>query len=122
MRKRFVPIIIAVIVTMLTLWGHFEVKSTVSNAITQLNEIKIFAEQDNFSGAETAIKKLLCDFDAKQHLLELFIKRESISAVSVNLHGLKAYATKDTAQDLLSEIDKAIEQLNMLQHLFFSIL
>lgn len=121
MRKKFVPLIIVAIVTALTLWGHFEVKGTVNTAREQLDEIRSCAENEDYEGAEEEIKKLLRDFDAKQHMLELFVKRENVSAVSVNLHGLEAYANDETARDLMSEVDKASEQLSMLEHLFFSV-
>lgn len=60
-------------------------------------------------------------YETRQHLLEFFIRRETVTSASVSLHGLSAYANGETIQDLFSEIDKASEQIHAMEHLFFSI-
>ena len=87
----------------------------------QLSGIREAAGAQNYENAAHQIDALLEYYETRQHLLEFFIRRETVTSASVSLHGLSAYANGETTQDLFSEIDKASEQIHAMEHLFFSI-
>ena len=101
--------------------GHFAVHRITDNIEQQLTDIRTLANDGDYEAAETQIDKLLLYYESRQHLLEFFIKRETVTAAAINLHGLSAYANEDSLFDLCSETDKASEQIGAMEHLFFSV-
>lgn len=106
---------------LLCLFSHFSVCRTTASVRAQLSGIRAAAGAQEYRAAAQQAQQLLRYYDSRQHLLEVFLRRDTVSAVSVSLHGLPAYAQEETVRDLLSEIDKAEEQVRMLEHLFFSV-
>ena len=112
---------ILILVFGLTLSGHTTVRRITDNLEVQLGGVRESAQAKDFESASKKIDTLLAYFEKQQHKLEFFIKREKVAETAVNLHGLSAYTDEETVLDLCSEIDKVDEQIQMLEHLFFSI-
>ena len=112
---------ILILVFGLTLSGHTTVRRITDNLEAQLGGVRESAQKKDFESASKKIDTLLAYFEKQQHKLEFFIKREKVAETAVNLHGLSAYTDEETVLDLCSEIDKVDEQIQMLEHLFFSI-
>ena len=108
-------------IVLLALGSHIAVWRVTQNICGQLEELRASAESNNYPAALEQANALADYFASRQHLLEFFIKRETVAAASVSLHGLPAYVDEETRRDLFSEIDKAAEQVRMLEHLFFSV-
>ncbi|MEG0911632.1 MAG: DUF4363 family protein [Ruthenibacterium sp.] len=101
--------------------GHVAVRCVSDTALQKLTCIRSYAQVQNYKDAKLSIGSLCAYYQQQQHILELFIKRDSVANLTVNLAGLSAYATPDNASDLYNEIDKAVAQVNMMKHLFFSV-
>ncbi len=112
---------ILVLVFGLAVVGHTTVKRVTDNLEIQLSDIRQCAQNSDFEAASQKIDHLLKYFEKQQHKLEFFIRREKVAEASVSLHGLSAYTNEETVLDLCSEIDKVDEQIQMLEHLFFSV-
>ena len=84
-------------------------------------QARALAEAGAYKSSAQHLQALLEYYDSRQHFLELFLRRETVAAASVNLHGLPAYAKDETVRDLYSEIDKASEQIAAMEHLFSSV-
>ena len=115
-------VLILLLALVLALGSHLAVRHVTAEVEAQLLEVRALACADAYSDANLCLTRLLSYYESQQHLLELFIKRESVAALSVNLHGLHAYLSEDNLSDLCSEIDKAAQQTRMMHHLYFSIL
>ena len=100
--------------------SHFAVLRITQSVQEQLSQTRALAEARDYEGAQRSLRSLQAYYASRQHLLELF-RRETVAAVSVNLHGLPAYVNDETIRDLYTEIDKAIEQLRAMEHLFASV-
>ena len=103
---------------LLCLVSHWTVHTICEETQRQLDDIRAAADSGDFREANQRIDALLFYFSSQQHWLELLLKRETVASLSINLHGLHAYANADSAADLYTEIDKAIEQTSMMRHLF----
>lgn len=101
--------------------SHFAVLHTANCIHAQLTQLRAAAADGNYENAALQAKKLAAYYNNRQHLLEIFIRRDTVAAVSVSLNGLAAYAEEDTLYDLFSEVDKADAQVSAMEHLFFSI-
>ncbi len=101
--------------------SHFAVLRITQSVQEQLSQTRALAEARDYEGAQRSLRSLQAYYASRQHLLELFLRRETVAAVSVNLHGLPAYVNDETIRDLYTEIDKAIEQLRAMEHLFASV-
>lgn len=121
MRRIHLAWVILLLSALLCLSSHFAVLHITDSLHAQLAQIRTAAAAGNYSDAETQAKQLADYYDTRQHLLEMFLRRDTVAAASVSLNGLPAYAREDTVRDLLSEIDKADEQICAMEHLFFSI-
>ena len=119
-RLRAVWMILAVTFIM-TLFSHVRIQQITNDVCTGLVRMRETACQGNYEGASQQMDELLAYYDAQQHFLEFFIKRETVLSTCVNLHGLKAYIRADSLPDLCSETDKALEQARTLEHLFTAI-
>ena len=116
MRRIRIAIFILLLAAALSAASHFAVFRVTQSVQAQLSGIREAAGAQNYENAA-----LLEYYETRQHLLEFFIRRETVTSASVSLHGLSAYANGETIQDLFSEIDKASEQIHAMEHLFFSI-
>lgn len=99
-------------------WTVYHVLHTTQ---AHLEQVRTLANAQNYSAAAEEIDAALTYFEARQHTLECFIRRDTVAAVSVSLHGLSAYTQEDNAADLNTELNKAQAQLHMMEHLFFSV-
>lgn len=121
MRRIRIALFIFLLVAALSAASHLAVFRVTQSVQAQLSDIRAAADMQDYEGAAHKINDLLDYYKTRQHLLEFFIRRETVSSASVSLHGLSAYATEETLRDLFSEIDKASEQVHAMEHLFFSI-
>lgn len=101
--------------------AHIAVHTAVEHTMEELDQVHALAMAGDYENAFDAIVSLNENFDRRAHLFEFFIKRETVSGVAVNLHGLGAYTDEETVRDLASEVAKAREQVHMMEHLFLSI-
>lgn len=108
-------------VALLAVCGHFLVHWATHQTLEQLEAARAWAGAGQFDKAAAQVAELVEGFERHEHLLEFFLKRETVASVSVNLHGLAAYTNADSIYDLASELDKAAQQVRMLEHLFCSV-
>lgn len=121
MRRIKAAICIVLFILVIAAASHITVRRTTDTLQTHLSEIRVLAQDGDYTNAKQQTKEMLQYLKSHQHWLELFIKRETIAAITINLHGLSAYANEECVNDLMNEIDKASEQIAMTQHLFFSV-
>ncbi|MEG1548917.1 MAG: DUF4363 family protein [Ruthenibacterium sp.] len=121
MRRVTAAFALLAIIFCLSLCGHFAVRCVTDTALEKLCFIRSYVQVQNYKDAKLSIDNLAAYYQQQQHILELFIKRDVVANLTVNLNGLSAYATHDTVADLYNEIDKVTAQVAMMKHLFFSI-
>lgn len=121
MRRIRIAWLILSVTVLLCAASHFAVLHITQSAQQQLSQARALAEARDYEGALRRLHTLEEYYASRQHLLELFLRRETVAAIGVNLHGLPAYANEETIRDLYTEIDKAIEQLHATEHLFSSV-
>lgn len=121
MRRTRIAWSILLVLVLCAVSTHVAVHTAVERTMAELDAVSTLAEAGDFEKAAEAIDALNERFDRRAHLFEFFIKRETVSGVAVNLHGLAAYADEETVLDLSSEVAKAREQVHMMEHLFSSI-
>lgn len=109
---------ILAVMLLLTLSGRWWVHVSISQTLNDLNTLRAQAQAGNFTAANQSAQLLASNFDQRSHSLELFIKRENVSAIAVSLHGLAAYTNADNVWDLHSEINKVQTQLRLTEHIF----
>ncbi|MEG1367102.1 MAG: DUF4363 family protein, partial [Oscillospiraceae bacterium] len=101
--------------------GNYLVEDRINGFVAEMNAVQAAAKNGDFESSEQKAHSLAQNFENKKHLLELFIKRDYIANLDININGLYAYANEDTEKDLYNEIDKARAQMLSMQHLFFRI-
>lgn len=121
MRRIRIAWSILLVLVLCAVCTHIAVHTAVEYTMEELDMVSTLADAGDFEKAAAAIDAMNENFDRRAHLFEFFIKRETVSGVAVNLHGLAAYADEETALDLSSEVAKAREQVHMMEHLFSSI-
>jgi hypothetical protein len=121
MRRIQIAWAILACITLLAIGSHVIVWRVTHTTTAQLEQLRASAQMQNYSAARQQAEEVVRYFSGRQHLLEFFMRREAVAQAAIELHGLAAYANKENAPDLFSEIDKAQEQLRMLEHLFFSL-
>lgn len=121
MRRIRIAWVILALSALLCVISHITVLRITQSVGQQLSQARALAETGEYESAAQRLQALLEYYDSRQHFLELFLRRETVAAASVNLHGLPAYAKEETVRDLYSEIDKADEQIRAMEHLFSSV-
>ncbi len=121
MRRIRIAWAIIALSVLLCIGSHISVLRITQSVQEQLAQIRALAAAQEYEHAAQQIDALLQYYDSRQHWLELFLRRETVAAANVNLHGLSAYAKAETVRDLYSEIDKAAEQIEAMAHLFSSV-
>lgn len=121
MRRIRIAWAILALSVLLCVIGHITVLHITQSVQRQLLQARTLAEAEAYDSAAQHLQALQEYYDSRQHFLELFLRRETVAAAGVNLHGLPAYAQAETVRDLYSEIDKATEQIDAMEHLFSSI-
>lgn len=121
MRRIRIAWAILALSALLCVISHLTVLHITQSVGQQLLQARALAQAKEYESAAQQLQTLLEYYDSRQHFLELFLRRETVAAASVNLHGLPAYAKEETIRDLYSEIDKADEQIQAMEHLFSSV-
>ena len=122
MKRIWAALLILAFMAALSFAGHSCVHTVVNDAAASLETAKTLAQSGDFSAAQEELCRTEEQFGRGGHILELFLKREYVSNIRISLAGLHAYAYKESAPDLYSEIDKAIQQVRMMEHMYDSIL
>lgn len=120
MKRVHAAIFILVALLVVTLASSWLVKDTTETLLAALNLIEEQCTSGNYEAAQEGIGQLNEYYQKREHILALFIKRDYLGNISVCLGGLNAYIHKDNAQDLKSELGKARAQIEVVNHLFFS--
>lgn len=121
MRRIKIAFFIILITVSLAFFSHFAVTCITQEVCAQLDAIQTSAQQGEYATALLQADALSAYFSYHQHLLEFFIKRDTVAAIGINLRGLPAYINQETQQDLSTEIEKTKEQMQMLHHLFVDV-
>lgn len=116
-RVRAAWVIMAAVIA-LSLAGHIWVHRATERTILQLEDLAACARSGDYKKAGQKALKTAEDFDKCAHGLEMFMRREAVAEISVSLHGLSAYANRESLYDLCSEADKTIRQLRLLEHMY----
>lgn len=122
MKRKISSVVILGLIALLTIFSNYSIKKLTTNFSNQINNIIISAKNEDAEKASIQIKELKQSFKNKKHLLEFFIKRDYIANISVSINGFEAYVNKDTWRDLESEAAKTLEQIAVVEHLFFRII
>lgn len=121
MRRIRIAWLILLLSAAICVGSHFAVGHTLQTVHTQLAAIRSSAEAGAYGQAHAQALSLARYYDGRQHFLELLLRRDTVAAAGVSLHGLPAYTQEETVRDLYSEVDKADEQIRAMEHLFFSV-
>lgn len=122
MKRIWAALLILAVMAIFSFVGHSCVHNVTNRAADSLQTAKELALQGDFNAARAELKTASDEFGRDGHILELFLKREYVTNIRVNLAGLDAYAYEESAPDLYSEIDKAVQQVRMMEHMYDSIL
>lgn len=122
MKRIWMAFLILAMMGAVAFGSHSVVSHVASDVLKSLDDVRALAQQGDFASARRELTSAVSDFDRDGHILELFFKREYIANIRVSLAGLDAYANQESAPDLYSEIDKAAQQVRMMEHMYDSIL
>ena len=120
-RRVYAALLILLSTFSLTWFSHIQIHRITEYTCAGLSEIRQAASEKKYDLASQILDETLSYYKHNQHFLEFFIKRETVITTTVILQGLKAYINRTSIADLFSEIAKAQEQLQMMEHLFTAI-
>lgn len=72
--------------------------------------------------AAAALRQSLEQFQHTEHLLAVFVRRESLARLDETLHAALSYAQSGNGEETLAELARAESQIYAIRHLFFSVL
>lgn len=122
MKRIWAALLILVLMAALSAASHTAVHSAADDLLDSLEQVRSCARNGDFDSAKQELERAQERFADRGHLLELFLKREYVTNLRVALAGISAYAEPAGVSDLYSEIDKACQQVRMMEHMFASIL
>ena len=122
MKRIWTAFFILALMAALAFGSHAAVHRVSESTLHSLQEARTLVQDGDFEKVQQTLSETLEEFDRSGHLLELFFKREYVANIRVSLAGLNAYANEESAPDLCSEIDKAAQQVRMMEHMYESIL
>lgn len=118
MKRVFITITILVFIAGLATFSRSIIIRDTKLLENELCLIKAEIKNKNFEAVYKYAKNTVIIFEEKRALLTLFVRRDYLANVDIALNGLLAYANKENAADLSSEVDKAAAQLKMINNLY----
>lgn len=88
----------------------------------QLDSTAAAVQQDQLPRAAQLLEQALEQYRHTEHVLAIFIRRESLSRLDETLQAACSYAQNGNAEETLAELARAQSQLYAVRHLFFSVL
>lgn len=117
MKRIIVAACMLAVIIAIAVAGQIYMSCTIHNMQDRVADIRRLAECSKVEQAADIAKGLQDDFKNAQGWLALFVRQDTLAATYVSLHGMYAYSTPDTIEDLKCEADKAGAQLHALEKL-----
>ncbi|MEG0178363.1 MAG: DUF4363 family protein [Oscillospiraceae bacterium] len=118
MKRVFAAFAILAIVITVAVFAQYFVDNKLLEIETMLNQLKSDISAEDYETVFDDTDTILQVFNKNKAVLMLFIRRDYIANADIALNGLSAYANKENAADLSSEVDKAAAQLKMIKDIY----
>mgnify|MGYP002531382716 CR=1 FL=1 len=120
-RTQFAFIILGCILALI-LYSNWLVSDTSRELLGSLEQVELLCTQQKFEQAKQTLSNAQSFFEQREHQLAIFIKRDFLGNTAVSLSGLEAYLSQENLADFELELLRAKAQLEVISHLFFSML
>lgn len=88
----------------------------------QLDAADLAASQQNMEAAAERLQACVLQARENEHLLAIFVRRESLAELDETLSAALRYAQVGNKEETRAELARAGSQLYSMSHLFFSVL
>lgn len=105
-----------------TLVSSWIVRRAFDTTEQQMLEVVQLCEEGRCERAREKLDELTDKLQSKEHMLALFIRRDMLGQIQLEVAGLRAYLDEEHIADLQCEAEHALAQLQAVRHLFFSII
>lgn len=112
---------ILAVLAVFSLVAQIRVDWVTRQIIFALEQAHTCAVLEEWDMARSFALKASQTMEENRHLLEFFIKRETVASLALNLKGLSVYAQGPSAPDFIFELTRAKQETETLRHFFFSV-
>lgn len=112
---------IFVLLALLSIVAQIHVNQVTREIIHALEQAHTCAVLEQWDLARTFALQASETMETNRHILEFFIKRETVASLALNLKGLSVYAQAPSAPDFIFELTRAKQETQTLRHFFFSV-
>lgn len=105
--------------TLISSWFVRRAFDTTEQAMLQVVQL---CEEGRCERAREKLDELTAELQRKEHMLALFIRRDMLGQIQLEVAGMRAYLDEEHIFDLQCEAEHALAQLQAVRHLFFSII
>lgn len=105
-----------------TLVSSWIVRRAFDTTEQEILEVVQLCKEGRCERARERLDELTGKLQSKEHMLALFIRRDLLGQIQLEVAGLRAYLDEEHIADLQCETEHALAQLQAVRHLFFSII
>ncbi len=121
MFKAKISIVIFVIIVLIAVFSQLIIENITGELTDRLYAVRASASAGDYTKAGAIHDDLLDYYDSQQIILDIFVKHDVVTTLSISLNSLSSYIEPDNLSDLQAEIDKAKEYAKALDKSFSSI-
>lgn len=121
MKRIRCAVLILVLLSLLAVAAQIHIDTVTHNIIAALDQAHICAVRNDWEHARSFALHACSIMEDNRHIMEFFIKRETVASLALNLKGLSVYAQAPSAPDFIFELTRAKQETETLRHFFFSV-
>ncbi len=118
MTKAKISVVIFTLIIVYAVTSQLIIEGITKEISDKLYAVRASASAGDFYNADALNDDLLNFYNSQEFVLDLFVKKEAITTLSVSLNSLSAYIQPDNLSDLQCEIDKAQQHAKALDKAF----
>lgn len=121
--KRVIPAVVLLIVAAaLTVYGSVYVSKTTSQLIGLLGAAQQRCNEGDYAGAQEALSDYCQEYRRNEPALLLFVRRDMLAELTRIAEPLFDYANQEMRYDFLTEIRRAVLQLEIIRESQFKLI
>ena len=119
MKRLYVAAALLLITLILGFWSGNKIKSAVSEMETALESAKASCMEGDYLEAKTHVREFGEALENSEGLMLAFVRRDYYYALRDTASVLMDYTTEETRLDMLSELARTEERLDIIVHSWF---